>query len=74
MWAVIAGIVLYHECACEDGELLSEGYDRGLEHHAPVIYAVTAITVGHLLNLIHPKADPYRWIYLIYQLIKKGVL
>lgn len=72
MWAVIAGIVIYHELACADGELLSEGYDRGLEKHAVLIYGITAITVGHLLNLLPPKADPYRWIYLIYQLITKG--
>ena len=59
MWAVLAGIVLYHELAAKDGELLSHAVDRGLEKHPVLIYGFTAITVAHLLNWLPVKADPY---------------
>lgn len=71
-WAAIAAFVLYHELSCDKGQLLSEGYDRGLAWNPAVVYGVTAITVGHLLNWLPPKADPYRWIYLVHRSITKG--
>jgi hypothetical protein len=62
MWMLIASTVVWHEFACPDEELLSKAVDRGLER-GPVsrvlIYGFTAVTVGHLLNWLPTKYDPY---------------
>lgn len=65
MWAVIASIVAYHELACQDGELLSEGVDRALEAHPVLTYSLITITAAHLLNQLPPKVDPYNWIFTL---------
>lgn len=59
MWGLIAALVVYHEFACAEGELLSEGVDRALEKHPALVYGFTAITVAHLLNWLPRKVDPY---------------
>jgi uncharacterized membrane protein YozB (DUF420 family) len=59
MWAVIAAMVVYHEFACDEGELLSEAVDRGLQKSPVLIYSFVAVTVAHLLNWLPEKYDPY---------------
>ena len=73
-WIVIFGIAAAHEFFCEDGELLSEAYDRGLEKHPLLIYGFTAVTVAHILNKLPIKADPYNWAWLLFASLKKGSL
>jgi hypothetical protein len=58
-WLAVAALVTAYELAAPDGELLSEGYDRGLEKHKMALWAATLVTAGHLLNVIPMRADPY---------------
>ncbi|MBF6428668.1 hypothetical protein IU440_28745 [Nocardia cyriacigeorgica] len=58
-WAVIFGLVVFHEVVCDDGQLLSEEVDRALEKHPVLVYLFTLVTVAHLLNWLHPRVDPY---------------
>jgi hypothetical protein len=60
MWAVIAGLVIYHEAVCEPNELLSAEVDRLLDTSPVAVYVFTALTVAHLLNWLPPSIDPYR--------------
>ncbi|MGW6624258.1 DUF7427 family protein [Nocardia sp. NPDC055002] len=71
MWAVLFGLVVYHEVACDDGELLSEGVDRALEKHPLLVYGFVAVTVAHLLNWLPNKADPYHAVGTLYERLNK---
>jgi len=62
MWAVLAALVLYHEIACDEGELLSEAVDRGLDRHPWIIRVFAIVTVAHLLNWLPRNIDPYAWV------------
>ena len=57
--ALIGGVALYDYLA-PDGETLSEGVDRALEHKTGRFLAVgaIAITASHLLNILPQKYDP----------------
>lgn len=74
VWMILLGSAAVHEFLCAEGELLSEGCDRGLERHPVLLYGFTAITVAHILNRLPVKADPYQWAWLIYTSMKKGSL
>lgn len=62
MWAAIAVAVVYHEAFCRPGELLSEGVDRGRVAHPIAVPLLIATTALHLLRLLNPKVDPYKWL------------
>ncbi|TDP29777.1 DUF7427 family protein [Nocardia ignorata] len=59
LWLVLAGAVTALEVVAPEGELLSEGVDRGLEQHPLLVRTAIIITAAHLLNLLPEKIDPY---------------
>ena len=61
-WGVLGLGVLAYELLCPEGELLSEGVDRALEHSKWARLATLggiAITATHLMNLLPESVDPY---------------
>lgn len=72
-WVAIAIYVAIHDFAAPDGEMLSEGVDRGLEKHPSLIYAAIGVTAAHLLNLLPDRVDPYQLVGLnLRKIMKKG--
>lgn len=59
LWTALAGVVTALEIVAPEGELLSEGVDRGLERHPLLVRAAIVITAAHLLNLLPERVDPY---------------
>lgn len=62
-WLITGAVIAGLEIACPDGETLSEGVDRALEHES-LRYAAIAgigITALHLLNVIPEKYDPFHY-------------
>ncbi|WP_218001213.1 DUF7427 family protein [Nocardia thailandica] len=59
LWLTLAGVVTALEIIAPEGELLSEGVDRGLERHPLLVRAAILITAAHLLNLLPERVDPY---------------
>lgn len=59
-WTAIGVGVLAYEMVAPEGELLSEGVDRALEHDIGRYLTVgaVAVTACHLLNLLPEKLDP----------------
>jgi len=72
MWLLLAVAVLYHEIACEDGELLSEEVDRQLVKHPILTVVFGAVTVAHLYNLLPNKIDPYHQLANAASRVSKG--
>lgn len=70
MWAVLFGLVIYHEVVCDEGQLLSEEVDRALERHPVLVYLFTTVTVAHLLNWLPINADPYHWVGIVFSRMK----
>lgn len=74
-WLITGAVIAALEIACPDGETMSEGVDRALEH--PTLrYAVMAgigITAAHLLNVIPEKYDPFHHALLWKHMEKDGV-
>lgn len=65
MILAIGGQVVYHEAACEEGQLISQGFDRALEKHPVLVRVLVLITAAHLINWLPKQVDPYHGIYLI---------
>ncbi len=59
LWLALAGVVTALEIVAPEGELLSEGVDRGLERHPLLVRAAIIVTAAHLLNLLPERFDPY---------------
>lgn len=57
-WLGIAAGVLAYELLCPDGELLSEGADRGIEKHPLLVPLAIGVTALHLANVLPPRVDP----------------
>lgn len=57
--AVLALLALIHELLAQENQLLSHAFDRWLEKHPRLVWAVVLVTVLHLLNVMPPKIDPY---------------
>lgn len=57
---LVAGVAAY-DILCPQGETMSEGVDRALEHPTKKIAALgaIAITAAHLANLIPQQVDPF---------------
>lgn len=70
MWAVIIGLVAYHDACCEENQTLSESVDRGLEKYRLLIYTIVLVTVAHLLNWLRPESDPYHRFGLFFKNLK----
>jgi hypothetical protein len=66
-WGVLGASVLAYDVLCPQGETLSEGVDRALEHNKfkYVAMGAVAVTAAHLLNYIPESIDPFtralRW-------------
>ena len=60
-------IVLY-EVLCDDGELLSEAFDRYMERTPWVVRAATGLVALHLVNALPPRYDV---LHLVFALKKK---
>jgi hypothetical protein len=61
-WAGIAAGVIAYELAAPEGELLSEGVDRAMEHSSlarAAVYAAIGCTALHLINMIPERVDPF---------------
>lgn len=61
-WAALAAGVVIYELAAPDGELMSEGVDRGMERGSlarTAIYAAIGCTALHLVNAIPENIDPF---------------
>lgn len=65
-WAALAAGVLAYEVAAPQGELLSEGVDKALEHDRYRYLALGAIgiTAAHLANMIPERIDPFHHAFL----------
>lgn len=59
LWLTLAGTVTLLEVIAPDGQLLSEGVDRGLERHPVLVRAAILITAAHLLNWLPERLDPF---------------
>ncbi len=59
LWLVLAGVVTALEVVAPEGELLSEGVDRGLQRHPLLVRAAIIVTAAHLMNLLPEKVDPF---------------
>lgn len=59
LWIALASFITALEVIAPDGELLSEGVDRGLEQHPLLVRAAIIVTAAHLLNLLPEKVDPF---------------
>ena len=59
-WGVMAAGIVAYELAAPQGELLSEGVDRALEHNRLLTTAAIGVTALHLLNVIPPRYDPFK--------------
>lgn len=59
-WIGLAAGIFAYDVLCPEGETLSEGVDRALEHPKGRIAAIgaIAITSAHLLNILPEKIDP----------------
>lgn len=64
-WLLVAAVVIAVDLAVEDGETLSEAADRYLEHRPVLTHAVALVTVAHILNWLHPQADPFTWAFML---------
>lgn len=64
-WAAIIAFVFYHDFCCAEGELLSQGVDRGLEKHPILVTAAVGVTAAHLLNRLPNKLDPLWWVWKV---------
>lgn len=58
-WAGLAAGVVAYDILCPDGEMLSEGVDRGLEGHRWATIAAIGVTALHLLNTLPEQIDPF---------------
>lgn len=65
-WVATLGVAAAYEILCPEGETLSEGVDRALEHDSLKYAAIAGIgiTAAHLLNLIPEKYDPFHYALL----------
>lgn len=65
-WAWIAlGVgVLAYDLAAPDGETLSEGADRYMQHHKWITRSVGIGLVAHVCNMVEPKYDPIHWAFV----------
>ncbi|MEV6219782.1 hypothetical protein [Nocardia sp. NPDC051833] len=59
LWLALAGVVTALEVIAPDGELLSEGVDRGMERHPLLVRAAIIMTAAHLLNWLPERLDPF---------------
>ncbi|MFC4373359.1 hypothetical protein ACFO5K_04540 [Nocardia halotolerans] len=59
LWLVLVGVVTVLEVIAPEGELLSEGVDRGLEEHPLLVRAAIIITALHLINGLPQQLDPF---------------
>jgi hypothetical protein len=57
-WAVGAAAVIAYEIACPDGELMSEGVDRGIEKHPVLVPLAIGMIACHLANVFREDRDP----------------
>lgn len=60
-WGVLAAGVAVYDTLCPQGETLSEGVDRALEHDRGKVAALgmIALTAAHLANVLPQKVDPF---------------
>jgi hypothetical protein len=65
-WLGLAAGVIAFEVACPQGETLSEGVDRALEHPTLRYAAIgaVALTAVHLLNVLPERRDPFHYALL----------
>lgn len=59
MWALLFGLVAYHELVCDERNLLSTVAAARRRRHPALIYTFTAVTVCHLMDWLPEKYDPY---------------
>lgn len=62
-WIGLGVYVAAYDALSPNGETLSEGMDRALEHPTWRYMAIgaTALTAAHLLNLLPERADPFNY-------------
>jgi hypothetical protein len=58
-WAGLAAGVVAYDLLCPDGQMLSEGVDRGLEQHRLATGIAIGVTALHLLNILPESVDPF---------------
>lgn len=58
-WIGLAAGVVAYDILCPEGEMLSEGVDRGLEANRTATIAAVGVTALHLLNVLPPSVDPF---------------
>ncbi|QDM56007.1 hypothetical protein SEA_TRAX_127 [Gordonia phage Trax] len=61
-WGVLVALVTVYEVVADEGELLSEGVDRGLVSHPVLTSGAVLVTAAHLLNVLPTWCDPYAWL------------
>lgn len=61
----IAVFIAYYEATCDDGQLISEAFDRFLEKYLVLGRLLIGLTALHLANALDGRwrwVDPYKWI------------
>lgn len=58
-WAGLAAGVVAYDLLCPEGQMLSEGVDRGLEQHRLATGLAVGVTALHLLNVFPQNLDPF---------------
>lgn len=64
-WLVLAAGVVVYEMAAEDGELLSEGADRYMQHHPWLTRTVVAALALHIANAVPCRIDPIHQLFAV---------
>ncbi|WP_306365323.1 hypothetical protein [Nocardia sp. CC227C] len=62
LWLFVGAAVVVAEVVAPEGELLSEGVDKAMEHHPVLTRAAIEITARHLTNDLPANLDPFTWI------------
>lgn len=70
-WQMLIAGILAWELWCEDGELLSEGFDRLLERHPVWPRIVVILIAAHVANLIPTKIDLVNRLFYLVRLSRR---
>lgn len=57
-WQMLIAGILAWEVWCEEGELLSQGFDRLLKRHPVWPRIVVVLVAAHLINWLPERVDP----------------
>lgn len=70
-WVVVIGVIIGVDVTVRDGETLSEAYDDYLIAAPILAYAVPALTLAHLWNLLPERYDPFTRLFEVLRYLRR---